>query len=98
MENQSIENSLLQPAQSPFPRQYREKETAKIIGKSVSWLQRKRWEGGGVPFIKDGASIFYLEEDIRDYLNSRPKFRSTSEIQKGGKDERKKIGRNYLAG
>jgi hypothetical protein len=51
-----------------------EKEAAKIIGLSVHWLRRKRWEGGGPKFVKMGsgqrAAVRYLIEDLQDYISS----------------------------
>lgn len=32
-----------------MPKLMTEKETAAMVGMSVHWLRRKRWEGGGFP-------------------------------------------------
>ena len=47
-------------------------ETATMVGMSVHWLRRKRWEGGGIPFIKmtDGGAVRYSEDTVRDYLTA----------------------------
>jgi len=60
----------------------KEKEAAEIIGLSVHWLRRKRWEGGGPKFLKLGngtnAAVRYLAEDLQDFI-SMHRASSTSE-------------------
>jgi predicted DNA-binding transcriptional regulator AlpA len=59
-----------------------ERETAELLGMSVHWLRRKRWEGDGVPFIRlgDGSkgAIRYRLEDIDRYIAARVRL-STSD-------------------
>jgi hypothetical protein len=87
MENRGTELNSFNNGNLPFPKRYKEKEVAKIIGKSVSWLQRKRWEGGGIPFVKDGGRVFYLHDDVAEHMSSLTKYNSTSEYQEGGNHE-----------
>lgn len=60
----------------------REKEVAQLIGLSVHWLRRKRWAGGGIPFIKiadgTGGAVRYRREDVEAFIASRSR-RSTSD-------------------
>ena len=55
-----------------MPRLMTETETAVMVGMSVHWLRRKRWEGGGIPFIKmtDGGAVRYSEDIVQRYLES----------------------------
>jgi predicted DNA-binding transcriptional regulator AlpA len=57
-----------------------EKQVAQRISLSVHWLRRKRWAGGGIPFVKlsDGGAVRYRENDVEAFLTSRVK-RSTSD-------------------
>ena len=57
-----------------------EKQAAEKIGLSVHWLRRKRWSGGGIPFIKvsDGGAVRYRVADIEAYVDARLR-KSTSE-------------------
>lgn len=49
-----------------------EKEAANLIGKSVSALQKDRFYGRGLPFIKLGRAVRYRPEDVAEYcLNHR---------------------------
>lgn len=53
-----------------MPRLMTEKETALLVGMSVHWLRRKRWEGGGIPFVKmaKGGAVRYTEESVQQYV------------------------------
>ena len=59
-----------------------EQEVAHMINLSVHWLRRKRWSGGGIPYLKmsdgPGGAVRYRLEDVVAYNNSRIK-RSTSD-------------------
>ncbi len=50
-----------------------ETAAAEMLGLSVHWLRRKRWSGGGIPFIKvgDGGAVRYRKEDIEAYIGDR---------------------------
>ena len=61
-----------------MPKLMTEKETAVMVGMSVHWLRRKRWEGGGIPYIKmaDRGAVRYSEDVVQKYLNER--FRTST--------------------
>lgn len=54
------------------------KLVAELSGKSPSWFEHKRVSGGGPRYFRDGGRVFYLVEDIVDYLVAQ-RFSSTSE-------------------
>ena len=62
-----------------FPTLLTQREVAKIIRKSEAWLERKRWEGGGIPYRKIGHHVLYTEADVIEWLNKHPKRESTSQ-------------------
>ena len=69
-----------------MPKLMTEKETAVMVGMSVHWLRRKRWEGGGIPFIKmsEKGAVRYSEEVVIRFLDAR--FRtSTSDTGEPGR-------------
>lgn len=51
---------------------------------TVHWLRRKRIEGGGIPFQKIDGKVRYARATVDRWLNDRPEFNSTSEIQARG--------------
>ena len=58
-----------------------ESQASILYNRSKAWFQRKRWEGGGVPYLKmDGkrGGILYRRADLDDYFNGRL-CKSTSE-------------------
>ena len=55
-----------------------EKEAAPIVGMSVAWLQRKRWEGGGPPYVKYDRAVRYRMEDLMAWIEAHAGRESTS--------------------
>ena len=78
------ENPTVGSANPPAPKLLKQGEVAAIIRKSEAWLERKRWEGGGIPFRKMGRSVLYYESDVLDWIRKYPPLTSTSEIEEGG--------------
>lgn len=56
-----------------------EKEAARITGLSIAWFQRKRWEGGGPPYVKFDHAVRYKESDLETWINAHSGRRSTSD-------------------
>ncbi|MCP5246830.1 MAG: helix-turn-helix domain-containing protein [Burkholderiales bacterium] len=55
------------------------KEAAQILGVSVAFLERDRWAGARVPFIKVGSrAVRYRYSDLLAYIDSCA-FHSTSQ-------------------
>jgi predicted DNA-binding transcriptional regulator AlpA len=47
------------------------KQAAALIGMSVAFLERDRWAGARIPYIKIGArAVRYRESDLMNYINS----------------------------
>ena len=67
-----------------IPKLLKQGEVAEIIRKSEAWLERKRWEGGGIPFRKMGRSVLYYEADVLDWIKKYPSLTSTSKVDEGG--------------
>lgn len=47
----------------------------------LSWIRRKRLEGGGIPFQKIDSKVRYRKSTVDRWLESRPEYNSTSEAQ-----------------
>lgn len=58
-----------------------QKQVAEMIGFSEAWLERKRWEGGGIPYRKLGRSVRYDEHDVIAWVETHNKQGSTSEAR-----------------
>ena len=68
-----------------MPRLMTEKETAVMVGMSVHWLRRKRWEGGGIPFVKMSArgAVRYSEETVLQYIEAHFRISTSDTGEKG---------------
>ena len=69
---------------------------AAILLCSVAKLQRDRWAGGGIPFIREGGTpkadkngrvqifggkVYYIKNDVETFLANKRVFSSTSDVQ-----------------
>jgi predicted DNA-binding transcriptional regulator AlpA len=51
-----------------------EHEAAELIGYSVHWLRRKRWESSGPKYLKIGTrAVRYREADLFDWIDANTK-------------------------
>lgn len=54
-------------------------EAARFLGVSKAFLERDRWAGARIPFIKVGArAVRYRQEDLDGYIQGRVRI-STSQ-------------------
>jgi hypothetical protein len=62
----------------------KEQKVAEMTSMSVHWLRRKRWSGGGIPFIKLGerGAVRYRQEDVDLFISNRVRS-STSDQGQG---------------
>ena len=60
-----------------------EKEAALIVGMSVPWMQRKRWEGGGPPYVKYDRAVRYRLEDLQAWVDAHAGRQNTSQTGDG---------------
>ena len=48
------------------------KEAAEYLGLSMAFLERDRWQGAKVPFVRIGSrTVRYLKEDLEEYVKTR---------------------------
>lgn len=48
---------------------------------SIALIERDRWAGTGVRFIKTGRLVRYRKKDIREWLENHTAFQSTTQAQ-----------------
>lgn len=56
-----------------------QKIVAAKLDVSIALLEKLRWTGGGVPFVKLGRSVKYRKTDVLEFIEARI-CRSTSSI------------------
>ena len=54
------------------------RDSAKMLGLSISWLAKSRLRGDGPRYTKIGRAVRYPESSLREYIKSRMRG-STSE-------------------
>ena len=56
------------------------RDAARYLGVSMAFLERDRWAGARIPFIKIGSrAVRYRLSDLNTYLDNQTR-RSTSEV------------------
>jgi len=48
------------------------RQAAEFLGVSMAFLERDRWAGAKVPFVRIGSrTVRYLKSDLEEYIESR---------------------------
>ena len=55
-----------------------QKEASEILGISEAWLERDRWQGARIPFVKFSRAVRYKPEDLERFIEENTR-RSTSD-------------------
>jgi excisionase family DNA binding protein len=63
-----------------------QKTVAALRGCSEATLERDRWAGGGIPFVRIGRSVRYRKRDVLTWLEQHPALSSTSEADAMAKE------------
>lgn len=80
MDNQDTRNkSLIDFYSAPDESLYGQTVIAEVIDCSEAKLERDRWAGTGIPFIKIGRKVKYRKGDVLNWLNQHQPQQSTSE-------------------
>lgn len=53
---------------------------AAVLDCSTHLLEKNRWVGCGIPFLKIGRTVRYRKKDVLEYLAGQQTYHSTSEI------------------
>ena len=59
------------------------KQAARLLGVSEAFLERDRWAGARIPFIKIGARAVRYEQDALDDYIKKQRRRSTTDLGVG---------------
>jgi excisionase family DNA binding protein len=57
---------------------FSQETVAAILDCSMATLERDRWIGNGIPFIKIGRLVRYRKTEIKTWLDQHVSFQSTS--------------------
>ncbi|KTD48121.1 hypothetical protein Lrub_1485 [Legionella rubrilucens] len=58
---------------------FNQQTVAAVLNCSTQLLERNRWAGTGVPYIKIGRKVLYRKSEVLYFLQQQKVYRSTSE-------------------
>jgi hypothetical protein len=74
---------LFQELSKRYPPLLNQKQYCQLTGKAASTAEQDRLYGRGAPFIRMGRSIRYRLDDVVVWLESLPRYNSTTEADNG---------------
>jgi predicted DNA-binding transcriptional regulator AlpA len=79
----SMKSELFQELSRRYPPLLNQKQYCELTGKADSTAEQDRLYGRGAPFIRMGRSIRYRLDDVTAWLESLPRYNSTTEADNG---------------
>ena len=64
---------------APHSALFNQQTIAAVLSCSTQLLERNRWAGSGVPYLKIGRKVLYRKSDILDFLQQQKVYYSTSD-------------------
>lgn len=58
---------------------FNQQTIAAVLSCSTQLLERNRWAGSGLPYIKLGRKVLYRKCDVLNFLQQQKIYRSTSD-------------------
>ena len=58
---------------------FNQQTIAAVLSCSTQLLERNRWTGSGVPYLKIGRKVLYRKSDVLDFLQQQKVYHSTSD-------------------
>jgi predicted DNA-binding transcriptional regulator AlpA len=78
-----MSSELLQELSRKYPPLLSQKQYCELTGKADSTAEQDRLYGRGAPFIRMGRSIRYRLDDVTAWLESLPRYNSTTAADTG---------------
>ncbi|HAT9529897.1 TPA: DNA-binding protein [Legionella pneumophila subsp. pneumophila] len=64
---------------APHSALFNQQTIAAVLSCSTQLLERNRWAGGGVPYLKIGRKVLYRKSDVLHFLQQQKVYHSTSD-------------------
>ena len=58
---------------------FNQQTIAAVLSCSTQLLERNRWAGTSVPYLKIGRKVLYRKSDVQNFLQQQKIYRSTSD-------------------
>ncbi|AOU49879.1 TPA: helix-turn-helix domain-containing protein [Legionella pneumophila] len=52
---------------------------AAVLSCSTQLLERNRWAGTGIPYLKIGRKVLYRKSEVQEFIQQQRVYRSTSD-------------------
>lgn len=72
-------NLLNEFESAPHSTLFNQQTIAAVLSCSTQLLERNRWAGGGVPYLKIGRKVLYRKSDVLSFLQQQKIYYSTSD-------------------
>lgn len=72
-------NLLNEFESAPHSTLFSQQTIAAVLSCSTQLLERNRWAGGGVPYLKIGRKVLYRKSDVLNFLQQQKVYHSTSD-------------------
>jgi hypothetical protein len=72
-------NLLNEFESAPHSALFNQQTIAAVLSCSTQLLERNRWAGSSVPYLKIGRKVLYRKSDILNFLQQQKVYHSTSD-------------------
>lgn len=72
-------NLLTEFDSAPESALFNQQTIAAVLSCSTQLLERNRWAGMGVPYLKIGRKVLYRKSDVQNFIQQQRMYRSTSD-------------------
>lgn len=79
IEKTSRLNLLTEFDSAPESALFNQQTIAAVLSCSTQLLERNRWAGMGVPYLKIGRKVLYRKSDVQNFIQQQRMYRSTSD-------------------
>ncbi len=79
LQNPSRLHFLNEFESAPHSALFNQKTIAAVLSCSTQLLERNRWAGTSVPYLKIGRKVLYRKRDVQNFLQQQKIYRSTSD-------------------
>ncbi|KTD11920.1 hypothetical protein Lgra_1378 [Legionella gratiana] len=59
---------------------FNQQTVAAVLNCSTQLLERNRWAGTSLPYLKIGRKVLYRKSDVLSFLQQQKVYRSTSDV------------------
>ncbi|HAU0776075.1 TPA: helix-turn-helix domain-containing protein [Legionella pneumophila] len=77
--NISLLDLLNEFESAPESALFSQQTIAAVLSCSTQLLERNRWAGTGIPYLKIGRKVLYRKSEVQEFIQQQRVYRSTSD-------------------